>query len=492
MLKKRTLALLLSLAMLLTFMPAMAFADDTADDAADQPEAVAVEEAGTEEAVVENEDDDAEAAVVEAAAEEAVEPMEALDAGTEEEPEVKSISYSGPTIYFEPDQEPSDAWPFVDGAKFTITYVDGKSRVAVVKEFSEDSVDFFFEDEKPKMETDEYGDEYPSNSVALMFDYEKATVANGLPVSYGDASTTVPVAQRVYAKPTKVEFIPANGFVAESRIGEDHVYNYELFGEGNKFVITWDDGNVHTYQYKNDPDEEGFYLTGFDGEARLFYEDIKLDSRVPAGTSTVKGKVTVGTDYGSEQCEVQVKVNASMFHAYVESKTYTYTGKNIKPKVVVKYFDGKKMKKMPAKWYTCKPKKYKAIGPHYFQVKIKKKYQAKYGASLYGDWEILPKTPAIKKVTLGKDGTLTVTWGKFSKKFQRSISGFYVQVGPRKDFDFWYEDFDAKPGASKATIKLEGYDPGTYYVRVVSHKTTKGNETSWWSKPSKVKTITVK
>ena len=60
MLKKRTLALLLSLAMLLTFMPAMAFADDTADDAADQPEAVAVEEAGTEEAVVENEDDAAE------------------------------------------------------------------------------------------------------------------------------------------------------------------------------------------------------------------------------------------------------------------------------------------------------------------------------------------------------------------------------------------------------------------------------------------------
>ena len=45
MLKKRTLSLLLSLAMLLTFMPAMAFADDAADSTADQTEAAAEETA---------------------------------------------------------------------------------------------------------------------------------------------------------------------------------------------------------------------------------------------------------------------------------------------------------------------------------------------------------------------------------------------------------------------------------------------------------------
>ena len=54
MLKKRALSILLSLAMLLTFMPAMAFADDAADNTADQTEVVAAEETVSEDATAED------------------------------------------------------------------------------------------------------------------------------------------------------------------------------------------------------------------------------------------------------------------------------------------------------------------------------------------------------------------------------------------------------------------------------------------------------
>ncbi|MBR1986531.1 MAG: leucine-rich repeat domain-containing protein [Mogibacterium sp.] len=54
MLKKRTLSLLLTLAILLAFMPAIAFADDAADNTADQAETVAAEGTAYEDATAED------------------------------------------------------------------------------------------------------------------------------------------------------------------------------------------------------------------------------------------------------------------------------------------------------------------------------------------------------------------------------------------------------------------------------------------------------
>ena len=47
---------------------------------------------------------------------------------------------------------------------------------------------------------------------------------------------------------------------------------------------------------------------------------------------------------------------------------------------------------------------------------------------------------------------------------------------------------DAKPGDAKVTVK--DLEKGTYYVYIVSHKKL-GEDDEWWSKPSKIKAVTV-
>lgn len=509
MLKKRTLALLLSLAMLLTFMPAMAFAEDAADDAADQPEAVAVEEAGTEDAAVEAEADAAEEAVVEEAvveeaAEEVAEPMEALEA--EAEPVPVSIKYTGPAVTYDPMWGPDSVDLYEEGMQFDVTF-DNTTKTAKCIAWGTDTnedgetytmKDYFFDE--PVVKTDSDGYKYAENAVWFELDREKAT-ATSIPVRYVyyvDGAEkylegTLPIAEKVYPKPTKIEFVSSGEFAAEGMIGDDYLYPYNFNGAGNKFVVTYDENGksfTREYVYYESGDEDGFRTA--DGEDYLWAE-IKLDRRLAKGTADYTGKAGIDSEYGEIWLPISFKAHAEMYKAYVEYKTYTYSGKSIKPKVVVKYFDGKKFKKMSAKWYTCKPKKYKAVGGHEFTVKIKKKYQAKYGQSLYGYWEILPKTPTIKKATAGSagSGTMTVTWTKFSKKNQKGIDGFYIQISDSKSFVDGVREIEAKKGDAKAVIT--DLDPGTYYVRIVSHKAVgKGDGSPWASKPSKVKTVVIK
>ena len=306
------------------------------------------------------------------------------------------------------------------------------------------------------------------------------------------ASGTVKVKVNSVPTPVKIEFAPAGDFVASSEIGEDYLGSYCFFGEGNKFIVTWKTGDAtEVKNYVCKEDEDGWVFCYTDGKSEeWFWPEIKLDKKIAKGTADYSGKAIVESEYGTTQLPISVKVSAEMYKAYAEFKTYSYTGKSIKPKVVVKYYDGSKMKKMPAKWYTCKPKKYKAIGEYSYVVKIKKKYQAKYGPALMGYWDILPKTPVIKKVTAGT-GSVTVTWTKFSKKLQKSIDGFYIRVSDDKNFNYWSEEIGAKPGDSKVTIT--GLEKGKqYYVGVFSYKSLKGDGSPWESKPSKIKPFKVK
>ena len=490
MLKKRTLSLLLSLAMLLAFMPAMAFAEDAADNDPDQPAVTDTVEA--EEAAVE--EPDVEVPEVEEAAEPTKAPEEVTyeeeEEDPEEEPEIVSLVYNGPTLYYEPWDDPSYVYPYIDDVTFTLNYSDGTSENIVLKDFEcsgEDDHDFFFEDEDPIF--DEEG-EYPINVAWLDFDYDNATVEKGLPVSFNGFQTFIPVAEIVYPKPVSAEFIAPEGFVAESAIGKNFVENYELWGEGNKFVITWDNGDVEEYSYAESEDYWGFYLNG-DTYENDFWSDVKLDKRIAAGTSTVTGTVTVETEYGTEELPVTVNVFAEKYYAYVEYKSYSYTGKKITPKVVVKYFDGKKIKTMSKKWYTCKPAKQKDIGWYGFDVNIKAKYQAKYGEYLWGNWQIDPKTPTIKKAT-AKNGAITVTWGKFSKAVLKVTDGFIVEISKDKNFNTTYEEIEVGDGATKAVFS--GLDKGTYYARVfsVGIPSGYGDGSYWLSKASKVKKVVVK
>jgi hypothetical protein len=96
-------------------MPAMAFAEDAADDAPDQPAAAVAEETAEEANAVE-------ATVEEQAAEETAEPQETLDAKNAEAAEggVKSLSYKGGTLYYEPGDTAQDVDLYADGVVFEV------------------------------------------------------------------------------------------------------------------------------------------------------------------------------------------------------------------------------------------------------------------------------------------------------------------------------------------------------------------------------------
>ncbi len=501
MIKKRTLALLLSLAMLLTFMPAMAFAEDDAGEAYDQVETAATEEASAEEAIVE-EPAVEEAAAEDMATEETVEAEEVLNMEAAE-PVPVSLKYSGPEVFYEPLDGPGGVDVYQEGMKFTITYSDDTTKTAECITWKTDKDeegdtytvnDYFFE--QPVVKKDEDGDEYAENAIWFDFDKENAT-ATSIPVSYEYEADkyvkgTLPITKKEYPKPVKVEFVPAGDFVAMGLIGDSYMDVSAFYGEGNKFVVTYDEkGKELVREFVFSEGEEYDAFRDADDE---FWTGINLNKKIVKGVADYTGTANFDSEYGEVNLPVTVRVSAEMYSANVEFKTYSYTGKNIKPKVVVKYFDGKKFKKMSAKWYTCKPKKRKAIGGYEFEVKIKKKYQAKFGTSLWGYWEILPKTPTlnIKKTKAGAagSGSMTVVWSKFSKKNQKGIDGFYIQIGDEKTFVYGVREVEAKKGDSKAVIN--DLDPGTYYVRILSHKAVGGSDGSpWLSKPSKVKTVVI-
>ena len=443
--KNRVIAILLSLVMVLAFMPAMVFAD-TGEDAT---------------------------------------PV--------------SLTYEGPAATYEPWDGPTSANVYKEGAKIIIKYSDGAEKVAVCKQwggYTDDEgntwpwYDYFFEGEEPII-VKENGDEYPENAVWFYFDFDNATAVS-LSVEFDGAKGMIPLVENHYVKPVKAEFVAPEDFEATGYIGDYYAYEWQLGGDGNKFIISYDDNTVKEFIW--DEGRHCFVYTPENGEKEEFWAQVRFDKRIPKGTNQLSGKVRIENQEGERWVDynlpVSVKVNAKLYYAYVEYKAYPFTGKMITPKVVVKYFDGTKMKTMPAKWYTYSAKKGKKMGWYGFDVKIKKAYQKKYGYSLWCGYDIVPKTPVIKKVAAGADGKATVTWTKFSKAHQKSITGFYVQYTEANSSwnDGWWV-VKAKKSAGKATMK--GLEPGTKYkVRIVAYKTSKGDEFA--SKPSKAKTFTAK
>lgn len=407
---------------------------------------------------------------------------------------VKEMKYTGEDVTYDSWDGPKDSEFYTDGREFTLYYSDGTTRKIVTKpyaEYSEDGdtwkeYDWFFEDEKPIVKTDEDGDKFPQNFAELDIDWENYDESKGVPVIYHNVSTYVPLKENVYATPVSAEFVPSEGFVGSGIIGDKYIYFENLYGTGNKFVITYSDHTKKEFVYGKRDGEYGFHC----GDKGL-WSVVFLNKRIPEGTNELSGEIEVeGAGYQNYSLPVKVKIKATQYYVDVVHKNYTYTGKPITHKPVVKYWTGSKFKTMPKSWYTVKALKKSKIGGYWFKVKIKKKYQKKYGQYIWGSWSIVPKTPVIKKTT-GGSGKLTVTWSKFNKAAQKNINGFVVEVSTSSKFsdketEYYYVD---KKKASKYTVK--GLTKGKkYYVRVMSYK--EKDEMIYWSKPSKKKSAKVK
>ena len=415
---------------------------------------------------------------------------------------VVSLEYEGPAAVYEPWGGPRNADPCQEGAKINIVYSDGSKKTTVCKKwgtetnedgYTWDQKDYFFENDEPDIKEGIDGDgdhyKYADNAVWFDFDYSSATAA-GMPFEYRGVKGLVPVAEKQYAKPTSIEFIPADpAFAADVLIGQTYIYSDMLGGEGNKLVVKYSDGTERVCEYKSNKEYPGFYYVNEYGQEEEFYVYLNVKA-IKKGTTSVTGTDYVWVDGYQESVPLKVTVpvkTLNQYYAYVEYKTYEYSGKKITPKVVVKYFTGSKFKTMPKSWYTCKVSKKTNVGSYNLKVTVKSKYRKKYGKYLYGWYEINPKKPVIKKATAGT-GKITVTWTKFTSKQQKGASGIFVDYSETKDFRN-FGRVQVKKSASKATIT--GLEKGQkYYVRVVAYKDIKGSY--YQSKPSKVKYATVK
>lgn len=191
-------------------------------------------------------------------------------------------------------------------------------------------------------------------------------------------------------------------------------------------------------------------------------------------SSTPKMQVTVGTKGSASG-------NA---YALVKGGTYEYTGKVIKPEVTVVSLETSK--EISSKYYTVKYGTYDAkgsftasspkdVGHYYGKITFKGKYK-KVVPQVIFELYISPKTVELKSVNAtGKDKCATVKWIRQAKanvtKYEVGYSHFGTFAKDQHINECWYGTKTAKNTAS--SLKIKGYYPINYYVRVRAYKTVK-------------------
>lgn len=304
---------------------------------------------------------------------------------------------------------------------------------------------------------------------------------------------------------TKAELVLADGFEPKVSIGQnDEVFADAFYGEGNKLVVTYSDGSTKEISYQNDR-RYGF-IDPTNNEDVWFYSDLKragitLQKDVPTEL-TFRYYEENGEDQ-SDEIEFKCTVTAKKTAVYAVSRTYQYTGKVIKPAVSVRTVYGNKA--IPKSAYSFKYSKTKAVGSYGLPITIKDdNYFSESSLDsniVWLDYTIQPIRPTISKATPAKKAA-KVTWKKFSKANQKTITGFIVEYSLKKNFSSGVKTKYAKKTASSLTIKgLKSKK--TYYVRVYSYKkikytyydeNNKKHTGSYMvvSKPSKVKKVKAK
>ncbi len=154
-------------------------------------------------------------------------------------------------------------------------------------------------------------------------------------------------------------------------------------------------------------------------------------------------------------------------------KAQVYTGKAIKPTVIVKY-DGKKL--TVGKDYTVTYKNNKKIGKATVTITGKGSYTGKKTVK----FDIIPKAVKLSSLTAGKK-ELTVKWSKGS-----NITGYEIEYSTSKKFKNSKTVTVSKAATTKTVLKKLSAKK-TYYVRIRTYKTVNGKKyySAWSSAKSK-------
>ena len=159
----------------------------------------------------------------------------------------------------------------------------------------------------------------------------------------------------------------------------------------------------------------------------------------------------------------------------VAKDTYTYTGKNLEPAVVLKDSQGNDI---PASSYTMVYKNNKNVGAAQIVVTFQNRYSGKETVRFY----IRPKKVGGVSAK-GKKKSAAVQW----KKAKETVSGYQVEYSLKKDFSK-SRTVNVKKSAASCTLKKLKAKKA-YYVRVRSYFKVDGKKlVSVWSKVIKVKT----
>lgn len=278
------------------------------------------------------------------------------------------------------------------------------------------------------------------------------------------------------AVPLSVEFLPADGFEPGLYLGYNFVTEYDFYGEGNAFRVTYEQYDVEeskrteyttTYSYAAGKDEdgnevEGFFMKGDTTLTRFTFEGEDYDF-AEAGSYDLDFTYVEDVQDLDEAVSVPFTVNVAVnkYNAYADTPIYTYTGNVKKPKFTV--YDSLD-NKIPASAYTVTSVKNKKMG--WYQTTVTFKDKSKYVDSIEAYYGIGPKAPKLTKTTAGKK-RLTVNWKKFSKAQLKKMDGMYIEVSTDKHFLNNYKVVKVSKKALKSGKKvIKGLKKGKrYYVR---------------------------
>lgn len=232
-----------------------------------------------------------------------------------------------------------------------------------------------------------------------------------------------------------------------------------------------------------------YYITGYqDGN-----QDYTANLTVKKHTHTIKTgqveKVAVNKDGTSDEAGGIYDCCASDFCNYIKYtenyyqlekttvKNAVYTGKALKPAVIIKTTTGKKL---ASKYYTVTYKNNKKTGKGKAIIKFKNGYTGKVTKT----FKIYPKRAVIKKVT-GGDKQLKVNYKKCA-----TVSGYKVQIALNKKFTKGKKTVTVKGAKKTSAVVKKLKNNKKYYVRVRAYKTVNGKKLL--GKWSKVKSTTTK
>ena len=385
---------------------------------------------------------------------------------------------------------------FGEGNSITVKYSDNTEKVylAGTKTVTIDDVDikiagYFLEDGGP------------DDELQFDLDYDKPLAEGNntfkfrIYAPYTDedgeiATTAIDVDYQYYCgtcEPTKVEFVPAEGFVLEGAIGYNCIEESAFYGEGNKFIVKYKETTGAApegmeieaeYQYVKTQDENGETIEGFYDHGNIEYERFDLsdgfDCDLAKGTNRVELTYYAIVRGKTDPVELpfEVDITAEKYGTYYEWKVYNYTGKAIKPKFVVRrsYDD----KVVPSTQYTFKTPNNKKMGYYDIDLTFKDEYKDLYTTPVIeASYGIGPTKPTVKKVTGGKK-SLTVTWKKFTSAQLKTMDKVYIEVATDKNFYKNYKRYTiSKKNIKKGKAVLKKLKAKKkYYVQMYSYKKT--------------------